>query len=76
MKNKDMNLKKALLSLRLGVFIVMFMWTIDKFINPEHAKNVYAKFYLFEGLSVNLSYIFGTIQLVLVIGFCLAAKIL
>ena len=27
----------ALLFLRLGVFIVMLMWTLDKFVKPDHA---------------------------------------
>lgn len=38
-------LPHALLALRLGVFVVMFMWTLDKFINPGHAGKVFAGFY-------------------------------
>jgi hypothetical protein len=38
----------ALLALRLGVFIVMLMWTLDKFINPEHAALVFERFYRLE----------------------------
>ena len=36
----DMNDKQkiewALFLLRLGIFIVMFIWVIEKFINPDH----------------------------------------
>ena len=35
----------VLLLLRLGVFIVMFIWTLDKFLKPEHASQVFAAFY-------------------------------
>lgn len=73
MKNLS-NLKKALLSLRLGVFIVMFMWTIDKFINPGHAAKVFAHFYAFKGLSETLAYTVGALQLLLVLGFLVGYK--
>ncbi|MFD1009613.1 hypothetical protein [Oceanisphaera ostreae] len=34
-------LQWSLLFLRLGVFIVMIMWTLDKFINPEHSALIF-----------------------------------
>lgn len=67
-------LSKALFSLRLGVFIVFFMWTIDKFVNPGHAAAVFKKFYLIEGLGAYLSYGLGALQLAIVIGFLLGMK--
>ena len=66
---KPTPLQKALFALRLGVFIVMFMWTIDKFINPDHAARVFAHFYLIKGLSVQFAYLVGAVQLVVVLGF-------
>jgi len=39
-----------LFTLRLGVFIVMLMWTLDKFVNPAHSAAVYENFYLIGGL--------------------------
>lgn len=68
------NLPQALLSLRLGVFIVMFMWTIDKFINPDHSARVFEKYYLVSGLSSSLAYLLGVLQLILVLGFLLGIK--
>lgn len=62
-------IQKALLSLRLGVFVVMFVWTIDKFVNPQHTAAVFSKFYMVDGLSFGISYFIGAIQLVLVLGF-------
>ena len=40
----------ALLLLRLGVFIVMLMWTLDKLVKPEHAAKVFKRFYFIDGL--------------------------
>lgn len=63
----------SLFSLRLGVFLVMIMWTIDKFVNPKHAALVFQKFYLIEGLSTHLTYVGGSFQLILVLGFLAGA---
>ncbi|MEM7554793.1 MAG: hypothetical protein AAF378_11955 [Cyanobacteria bacterium P01_A01_bin.84] len=70
----ERNLQKALFLLRLSVFLVMFMWTIDKFLNPAHAAAVFAKFYLIAGLNNNLFYIIGGIQLVIIISFLIGFK--
>jgi len=69
----EKRLRISLFSLRLGVFIVMIMWTIDKFINPDHAAKVFKHFYMFDGLTHNLSYIVGFIQLVIVLCFAVGA---
>jgi len=45
MTDQDEKLQFSLLFLRLTVFLVMFMWTIDKLINPGHAAKVFEKFY-------------------------------
>ncbi|MEM7727534.1 MAG: hypothetical protein AAF208_14385 [Cyanobacteria bacterium P01_A01_bin.45] len=68
------NLQLALLSLRLSVFLVMFMWTIDKFLNPEHAAAVFSKFYFISGLNSNIFYVIGGIQLVIIIAFLIGFK--
>ncbi|WP_419168260.1 hypothetical protein [Halobacteriovorax sp.] len=70
----DKKLKLSLLLLRIGVFIVMGIWTIDKFIRPAHTSAVFKKFYLISDLSVNMSYIVGSIQLFVVFAFLLGFK--
>ncbi|GAB2198101.1 hypothetical protein [Sessilibacter sp. MAH4] len=65
------SLKLSLLLLRVGVFIVFFMWTIDKFINPEHSARVFAKFYYFQGLATELVYVIGLLQAAVVLAFLL-----
>lgn len=63
---------EALLALRVGVFIVMILWTLDKFINPGHSGAVFSNFY---GLDIGntLLYLVGAVQLVIVLGFLAGA---
>ena len=65
----DKRLQWSLLFLRLSVFLVMFMWTIDKFINPGHAAKVYEKFYYIAGLGDVVMYAIGAIELILLLLF-------
>ncbi|MAE73674.1 MAG: hypothetical protein CL675_06235 [Bdellovibrionaceae bacterium] len=67
-------LKRGLFALRLGVFIVFFMWTIDKFINPGHTVSVFKRYYLIEDLGLQLAYVIGAAQLLLVLGFLVGVK--
>jgi putative oxidoreductase len=64
----------SLLLLRVGVFVVMFMWTLDKFVNPAHTAAVMKKFYFLEGLGTPLIYAMGALQMLLVLGFILGYK--
>ena len=63
------NLQKPLLALRLSVFLVMFMWTLDKFVRPEHAASVFEHFYFLSGFSNTLIMALGAIELLILIGF-------
>jgi len=62
-------LQWSLLSLRLGVFIVMFVWTLDKFINPGHSIKIFEKFYAIAGIGEGMAYLIGALQLILIVGF-------
>lgn len=62
-------LSRSLLALRLGVFVVMLMWTLDKFINPSHTSKIFNGFYNIDWLTQNLSYIIGSAELLLVLAF-------
>lgn len=59
----------ALLVLRVTVFVVMFTWTIDKFIRPAHAASVYEHFYFIRGLGPAIVYLIGAAELLLLVGF-------
>jgi putative oxidoreductase len=59
----------ALLVLRVTVFLVMLIWTIDKFIRPTHAASVYEHFYFLRGIGPAIVYSIGVVELVILIGF-------
>ncbi len=67
-------LQWSLLALRLGVFIVMFIWTLDKFVNPGHSIAIFEKFYSISGLGATVAYIMGALQLLLVLAFVTGIK--
>ncbi len=69
MTDGDGKLQLSLLLLRLGVFLVMFMWTIDKFINPGHASKVYEKFYYIAGMESVVMYVIGAIEIIILLMF-------
>ena len=50
-------LTTALLALRIGVFIVMFMWTLDKFVNSPHASRVFDNFYGLGGFEIGRAHV-------------------
>ncbi|MFA3789914.1 hypothetical protein AB6T38_02220 [Aliiglaciecola sp. SL4] len=62
-------LQWSLLSLRLGVFLVMFVWTLDKFVNPGHSIRIFEHFYSIAGMGETMAYVLGVFQLILVFAF-------
>jgi hypothetical protein len=69
--NTDNRLPLSLFFLRFGVFIVMFIWTIDKFVRPGHAATVFENFYFISVTSDIFIYAVGTIEMVFLAGFLL-----
>jgi len=59
----------ALLLLRLSVFLVMFVWTIDKFVEPQHASKIMAEFYLVSGFGSAVIYLLAVIELAVILAF-------
>lgn len=64
----------ALLLLRLSVFLVLLMWVLDKFLNPDHAAAVLQAFYGLGGLGTLLIYGLGIIQLLVILAFVVGFK--
>ena len=62
-------LQWSLLSLRVTIFIVMFVWTLDKFVNPAHGMAIFEKFYGIGGVPEMAVYVMGALQLSLVLAF-------
>lgn len=59
----------SLLLLRLGVFVVMLAWTIDKFTTPEHAARVFENFYSIGGLGAPVMMVVGAVELLIIVAF-------
>jgi len=73
-KNLQSNLQWSLLFLRVGVFIVMFIWTLDKFVNPAHSIKIFEHFYKISGFNDIMAYGLGALQLILVFAFLFGIK--
>jgi putative oxidoreductase len=69
----DQRIPLSLLLLRLGVFIVMLMWTLDKFFNPGHAGKVYEGFYGISMTGETVMALIGAAELVLIVAFVAGA---
>lgn len=67
--NAAKRLSLSLLGLRLTVFLVMLMWTLDKFVRPEHAAGVFEHFYALGGFGSMAFVILGALELLLLLAF-------
>src|SRR5207245_11520259 len=59
----------ALLVLRVTVFLVMLIWTIDKFVEPQHASKIMEHFYFIKGVGSSMIYVIGAIELGVLVAF-------
>lgn len=64
-------LKYALFSLRVSIFVVLLMWTLDKFINPAHALGIFDNFYSISFLNEVGLYGVAAAEMVLIVLFVL-----
>jgi hypothetical protein len=70
----DARLARALLSLRVTVFVVMLMWTLDKLVNPAHAARVFRQFYFLGGLGPAAFRVIALAELALLLAFLLGVQ--
>jgi len=73
MEPANRNLRISLLSLRVGVAIVMLVWSVDKLLRPEHAAGIFGSFYAMPGLGETVVYVLGVLQLIVVLAFLAGA---
>ncbi len=66
---QNRQLAQSLLALRLGVFVVMFMWALDKVVNPQHATGVYEHFYGLHAIGGMSMRILGLAEIAFLIAF-------
>lgn len=69
MNNVDQRLPTALFTLRITVFLVMLMWTLDKILNPGHAGAVFENFYFIPGMGSGVLTAIAVAELVIILGF-------
>ncbi|MBO1254702.1 hypothetical protein J3L16_03255 [Alteromonas sp. 5E99-2] len=62
-------LEWSLLALRVSIFVVIFVWSLDKFFNPGHASKIFEIFYGVQGVAHTLVYVLGAIQVLLALAF-------
>lgn len=67
--NKKNRIEWSLFLLRLGVFIVMSAWTLDKFLNPGHAAKVFENFYFIGGVGQEIMMVIGAAELLIILAF-------
>lgn len=70
----EKKLSAMLLIMRLSIFLVMLMWTFDKFLNPTHAAKVFETFYFTKPFGPKMSYVIGLLELIIVVAFGLGYK--
>lgn len=54
---------------RVSVFIVFMVWTLNKFIRPEHGVGIMQNFYLMPGLTEALILAFAVFELIMCLLF-------
>lgn len=59
----------VLVVLRLSVFVVMLVWTLDKFVRPEHAISIFEDFYFVKGVGATVVYTLAAVELLLLLAF-------
>lgn len=62
-------LEWSLFLMRVGVFIVMFAWTVDKFTNPSHGARILESFYYIGGVGETIIMAFGAIEMLIILAF-------
>jgi len=72
--NEPKQLPLALFLMRVSVFIVFLVWTLDKFLRPDHASSVYQNFYFSPALSAVVLSVLGVIEMIILVGFLLGVK--
>jgi hypothetical protein len=72
--NQEQRLPAALLGLRASVFLVMIMWTLDKFVRSDHAAKVFSHFYFLPEWGKRAFLVIGMLELALLLGFLAGFK--
>lgn len=64
--------RTTLLLLRVGLFLFMMIWAVEKFVRPEAFQNIFGSFYGFDAGNAVI-YAFGAVQVVILLLFVAGA---
>jgi hypothetical protein len=67
--NPSNRIPLVLLLLRVTVFLVMLIWTLDKFVRPQHFTSIFEGFYFVKGVGVSIIYALAIAELLLLVAF-------
>ena len=62
-------LSVSLLCLRLTLFVVMGVWTIDKFVEPDHMVRIFEGFYGLGGVATPLVWAIAAAEVLILLAF-------
>ena len=69
--NQPNRIPLVLFLLRVTVFLVMLMWTLDKFVRPQHFTAIFQGFYFVKGVGPSIIYALAIAELLLLGAFVL-----
>lgn len=69
--NLEQRLPRALLALRIGIFILFIFWVVDKFVRPGHTSAVGVHFFGLGAMGKSTVYVIGIVELVILLAFVL-----
>lgn len=72
--NERSRVSVSLLLLRLSVFIVMAMWTLDKIVNPQHAAGVFSNFYGLDQMGPGALGIVAVVEAAVLLAFVIGYR--
>lgn len=70
----NQRLRLSLFLLRVGIFIVMFMWTMDKFFNTDHTISVFKRYYFLDIAAAQIVFGLAAAELLLILAFLAGFK--
>ena len=63
--------EKALPILRIGMFLFMMVWAVEKLVRPEAYQAIFGSFYGQQNMAVSIIYLIGAVQIAILIAFVL-----
>jgi len=69
LENHRRNIELSLFFIRITVFLVMFAWTVDKFVDPSHGVAILKSFYFIGAAGETIVMAIGALEMILILAF-------